>query len=149
MEEKQFELISASCHLSCQMADNTAFPVWRWVGLFFSSRSYPVPLTMPSLSFLESRQNFEPFARSKKRMQVLSLLLISFAYVVCPSLGKEGNYNEAERSLPENEWLNPWDMIHYDAAAQSLDSTVSLLLISPQRAHTICRVADCYFIVMY
>ena len=83
----------------------------------------------PSPSFLKSRQIVEPFARSK--MQVLSLLLVSFASVVCPSLGKEGNYNEAERSqLPENDWLNPWDMIHYDAAAQSLDNTVSLLLIS-------------------
>ena len=36
MEEKQFELIPAQpSHLSCQMANNTAFPVWRWVGLFF------------------------------------------------------------------------------------------------------------------
>ena len=81
-------------------------------------------------------------------MQVFSLLVISFACVVCPSLGKEGNYNEAERSLPENEWLNPWDMIHYDAAAQSLDNTVSLLLISPQGDHNLSgSVADCYFIV--
>ena len=58
-------------------------------------------------------------------MQVLSLLLISFASVVRLSLGKEGNYNGVEHSLPENEWLNPYDMIHYDAAAQSLDTTVS------------------------
>ena len=64
-------------------------------------------------------------------MQELSLLLIGFSFLVCLSLGKEGNFNEAESSLPGNEWLDPWDMIHYDAAAQSLDNMVSLLLILP------------------
>ena len=57
------------------------------------------------------------------KMQVFTLLFISFACLVCLSLGKEGNYNEAD----QHEWLNPWDMTHYDAAAQSLDNTVSLL----------------------
>ena len=66
----------------------------------------------------------------RSKMQVLSFLLISFACVICPSLGKGGNYNEAEQSLSGDEWLNPWDMIHYDAAAQTLDNTVSLFLIS-------------------
>ena len=66
----------------------------------------------------------------RSKMQVLSFLLISFAWVICPSLGKGGNYNEAEQSLSGDEWLNPWDMIHYDAAAQTLDNTVSLFLIS-------------------
>ena len=63
-------------------------------------------------------------------MQELSLLLITCSSLVCLSLAKEANYNEAEQSLPGNEWLNPWDMIHYDAAAQSFDNTVSLLSIS-------------------
>ena len=63
-------------------------------------------------------------------MQVLWLRLITFSSLVCLTLAKEANYNEAEQSLPGNEWLNPYDMIHYDAAAQSFDNTVSLLLIS-------------------
>ena len=104
------------------MEDNKAFPVWRRVGILFFF--YSVPLTV----FLGKSAKRESPDRSK--MQVLSFLLISFACVICPSLGKGGNYNEAEQSLPGDEWLNPWDMIHYDAAAQTLDNTVSLYLIS-------------------
>ena len=91
---------------------------------FFLRRvRYPVPLTI----FLEKTVRLA-FKRSK--MQVLWLRLITFSSLVCLTLAKEANYNEAEQSLPRNEWLNPWDMIHYDAAAQSFDNTVSLLLIS-------------------
>ena len=122
MEEKWFEEIPASY----QMEDNKAFPVWRWVGKFFFFCFFALDGTQSphGLSW-----KVESSAR-KSKMQVLSFLLISFACVICPSLGKGGNYNEAEQSLPGDEWLNPWDMIHYDAAAQSLDNTVSLFLIS-------------------
>ena len=79
-----------------------------------------------SQSFMENAR----LAFERSKMQELSLLLITCSSLVCLSLAKEANYNEAEQSLPGNEWLNPWDMIHYDAAAQSFDNTVSLLSIS-------------------
>lgn len=95
---------------------------------FFSSEEWGTQ--SPSQSFLETEgEKTVRLAFERSRMQVLSLLLISFSSLVCRSLGQEGNYNEAEQSLPGNEWLNPWDMIHYDAAAQSFDNTVSLRLI--------------------
>lgn len=80
-----------------------------------------VPSPPDSLSWKTAAKQRGTFERCK--MQVLSLLLTSVAFQFCLSLGEEGNYNEAE-------WLNPYDMIQYDAAAQSIDNTVSLLLIS-------------------
>ena len=77
----------------------------------------------PSQSLLENGRKTERLTFERSKMQVLSLLLTSVAFQFCLSLGEEGNYNEAE-------WLNPYDMIQYDAAAQSIDNTVSLLLIS-------------------
>ncbi|KAL9950481.1 hypothetical protein ACROYT_G042979 [Oculina patagonica] len=56
-------------------------------------------------------------------MKASALLLISFTCLGRLSLAKEGKYNEAEQALPSQEWLDPWDMIHYDATVQSLDRT--------------------------
>lgn len=85
--------------------------------LFVPRRRFPIPLTVLG------NGGTERLAFERSKMEVLSLLLISVACQFCLSLEKEGNYNEAE-------WLNPYDMIQYDAAAQSIDNTVSLLLIS-------------------
>lgn len=61
------------------------------------------------------------------KMKAFALLVIIFTCLGRPSLAKEGNYNEAEQTLPRQEWLDPWDMIHYDATVQSLDKTVSFV----------------------
>ena len=68
-------------------------------------------------------------------MKVFALLLITLTLLGSLSLAKEANYNEAEQTASRQEWLDPWDMIHYDAAAQSLDRTVSFLLIASGRAN--------------
>ena len=65
-------------------------------------------------------------------MKVLAFLLINFSCFRFLSLAKDGNNNEGEQTLPKQEWLNPFDMTHYDAAAQSLDETVSTSLLPRQ-----------------
>lgn len=51
-------------------------------------------------------------------MKGFTLLLIYLASLGYLSFAKESNNNEGEQT---KEWLDPWDMTHYDAAAQTLD----------------------------
>lgn len=79
--------------------------------------------------FLGNTSTRSPFRPSfeLRKMKASALLLISFTCLGRLSLAKEGKYNEAEQALPSQEWLDPWDMIHYDATVQSLDKTVSFV----------------------
>ena len=50
----RFRLFPAPTNCPCVSEDdNKAFPMWRWVCVFFFSRRYPVPLTV----FLEKSAN--------------------------------------------------------------------------------------------